>query len=87
MTRKRTDALESSFSYRFRVQARNSAGLGDWSKWSKRVESVQKDPTSRLEGGTGTKAATGMNKFGMAAGGLGGVDDGGSCSEGEEGED
>ena len=85
VTRKRVDALESSFSYRFRVQARNSAGLSDWSKWSKRVESVQKDP-SRLEGGTGAKAATGMDKFGIA-GGLAGVDDGGSSSEGEEGED
>ncbi|GMI01827.1 hypothetical protein TrST_g10429 [Triparma strigata] len=45
MLKKRFDALDSTYAYRYRVAARSKVGVGPWSEWSDRVESVKNDPT------------------------------------------
>jgi hypothetical protein len=81
--RKKVDALETSSAYRFRIQARNAAGLSGWSAYSSYVESVQNDP-KRMEGGGGggEKEPGGMEKF--SSKGLGGEDVDSDDSEEEE---
>lgn len=82
VTRKRVDALESSCAYRFRIAARNHVGVGAFSDFSERVESVQNDP-GRLDGGSGAAGTGGLAKF--QAKGLG--DGGGSDSDEADGEE
>ena len=53
-TQLRIDALDGGFSYRFRVAARNSVGLGEFSDFCDRVETVAKDHLRAMgQGGVG----------------------------------
>jgi len=54
--RRKIDALDPNFSYRFRVAAKNGVGLGDFSDFTARVESTKKDP-ERAAGKGSTSAA------------------------------
>ena len=53
--KRKIDALDPTFSYRFRVAAKNGIGLGEFSEFTRRVESIKKDPERAK--GQGAKSA------------------------------
>ncbi len=77
--KKRVDAMESSASYRFRVAARNSVGVGEYSEFCTRIESVKDDPARASGGG-----ATNTGGAGVLSGLVKNGEDDSDESEGDE---
>ena len=75
ITKKRMDAMDSTVSYRFRVQSRNEIGYSDWSVFSERIESCKNDKNRAMGIDRGERGQNAMDLLGKLnmAGTSGGV--------------